>query len=88
MCEKQFLYLNTDADAVNAEMSMPRFPSGQNELLQNFFSAWFNFKQDHETCYANDLNKYFLQERRCIPQSIQEVLINVSLVINSIVLIA
>ena len=28
LCEKQFLYLNTDVDAVNAEMQMPRFPSG------------------------------------------------------------
>ena len=37
LCEKQLLHLNTDADAVNAEMSMPRFPSGQNELLQNSF---------------------------------------------------
>ena len=37
MCEKQFLYLNSDADAVNPEMSMPRFPRGQNELLQIFF---------------------------------------------------
>ena len=37
LCEKQFLYLNTDADAVNAKMSMLRFPSGQRELLRNFF---------------------------------------------------
>ena len=37
LCEKQFLYLNTDADAVNAEMSMPRFPSGQHGLLHNSF---------------------------------------------------
>ena len=38
LCEKQFLDLNIDADAdVNAEMSLPRFPSGQNKLLQNFF---------------------------------------------------
>ena len=33
LCEKQFLYLNTDADDVNAEMSMPRFPSGQHGLF-------------------------------------------------------
>ena len=26
LCEKQFLYLNTDADAVNADILMPRFP--------------------------------------------------------------
>ena len=37
VCEKQFLYLNTNADAVNAEMSMPRFPSGQHGLLHNSF---------------------------------------------------
>ena len=37
LCEKQFFYLNTDADAVNAEMSMPRFPSGQHGLLHNSF---------------------------------------------------
>ena len=37
LCEKQFLYLKTDADAVNVEMSMPRFPSGQPELLNNSF---------------------------------------------------
>ena len=37
MCEKQFLYLNTDAYAVNVEISMPRFPSGQPELLHNSF---------------------------------------------------
>ena len=37
LCEKQFLYLNTDADAVNAEMSIPRFPSGQQGLLRNSF---------------------------------------------------
>ena len=37
LCEKQFLYLNTDADAVNAEISMPRFPSGQHGLLHNSF---------------------------------------------------
>ena len=37
LCEKQFLYLNTDADAVNAEMSIPRFPSGQQGLLHNSF---------------------------------------------------
>ena len=36
LCEKQFLYLNTDADAVNAEMSMLRFQSGQHGLLHNF----------------------------------------------------
>ena len=36
LCEKQYLYLNTDADAVNAEMSMQRLPSGQRELLHNF----------------------------------------------------
>ena len=34
MCEKQFLYLNTDGDAINAEMSMPMV---QNEVLQLFF---------------------------------------------------
>ena len=43
LCEKQFLYLNIDADAVNAEMSMPRFPSGQNGLLHNSF-----FQHDSE----------------------------------------
>ena len=37
LCEKQFLYLNTDADAVNTDMSMPIFPSGQHELLRNSF---------------------------------------------------
>ena len=37
LCEKQFLYLNTDADAVNAEMSMPRFPSDQHGLLHSSF---------------------------------------------------
>ena len=37
LCEKQFLYLNTDADAVNADMLMPIFPSGQRELLHNSF---------------------------------------------------
>ena len=38
LCEKHILNLNTDADAsVNAEMSRPRFPSGQNKLLHNFF---------------------------------------------------
>ena len=36
LCEKQYLYLNTDADAVNAEMSMQRLPSGQRELLHNY----------------------------------------------------
>ena len=36
--EKQFLYLNTDADdAVTAEMSIPRFLSGQHGLLPNSF---------------------------------------------------
>ena len=44
LCEKQLLHLNTDADAVNAEMSMPRFPSGQNELLQNSF-----FQHDYKS---------------------------------------
>ena len=29
LCEKQFLYLNTDADAINSETLMPIFPSGQ-----------------------------------------------------------
>ena len=43
VCEKQFLYLNTNADAVNAEMSMPRFPSGQHGLLHNSF-----FQHDSE----------------------------------------
>ena len=43
LCEKQFLYLNTDADAVNAEMSMRRFPSGQHGLLHNSF-----FQHDSE----------------------------------------
>ena len=33
LCEKQFLNLNTDADAKNAEISMPSFPS-----------AWFKIK--------------------------------------------
>ena len=37
LCEKQFLYLNTDADAVNTDMSMPIFPSAQHELLRNSF---------------------------------------------------
>ena len=35
--ETQFLYLNTDADAVSAEMSMLSFPSGQHGLLHNSF---------------------------------------------------
>ena len=35
LCEKQFLYLNTNA--VNAEMSMPIFSSGQQGLLHNSF---------------------------------------------------
>ena len=35
--ETQFLYLNTDADAVSAEMSMLSFPSGQHGLLRNSF---------------------------------------------------
>ena len=43
LCEKQFLYLNTDADAVNMEMSLPRFPSGQHGLLHNSF-----FQNDSE----------------------------------------
>ena len=38
LCEKQFLYLNANVDAdANAEMSMKRFPNGQQELLHNFF---------------------------------------------------
>ena len=37
LCEKQFLYLNNDADAVNTEISMPRFPSGLHGLLHNSF---------------------------------------------------
>ena len=41
--EKQFLYLSSDADAVNVEMSMPRFPSGQHGLLHNSF-----FQHDSE----------------------------------------
>ena len=41
LCEKHFLYLNTDADAANAEMSMPRFSRGQRELLHNS-----SFQQD------------------------------------------
>ena len=31
LCEKHFLLLNTDADAVNTKKSMPIFPSGQRE---------------------------------------------------------
>ena len=37
LCEKQFLYLNNDADAVNTEISMPRFPSDLHGLLHNSF---------------------------------------------------
>ena len=37
LCEKQILYLSTDADAVKTEMSMSRFPSGQHRLLHNSF---------------------------------------------------
>ena len=37
VCEKQFLYLNTDTDAVNTEMSISKFPSGQCKLLHNSF---------------------------------------------------
>ena len=37
LCGKQFLYVNSDADVVNAERSMPRFPSGQRELLYSSF---------------------------------------------------
>ena len=44
-------------------LQMPRFLSGHRELLHN------SFFQDHETCYSNDLNKYFLPERG--DQSIQ-----------------
>ena len=43
LCGKQFLYLNSDADAVNLEMSMPRFPSSQHGLLHNSF-----FQHDSE----------------------------------------
>ena len=43
LCEKQFLYLNTDAGAVNAEISMLRFPNGQHGLLHNSF-----FQHDSE----------------------------------------
>ena len=35
--EKEFLYLNTDADAANAEMSMPRFPSDQQDCYTTLF---------------------------------------------------
>ena len=35
--EKQFLYLNANADPVSAEMSMLSFPSGQHEVLHNSF---------------------------------------------------
>ena len=72
----------TDAGAVNAAMSVPRFPSGQNELLYNSF-----FQQDHETCYAKTSTNIFFRKDGDF-QSIQEVLINVSCVISSIVLIA
>ena len=41
--ETQFLYLNTDADAVSAEMSMLSFPSGQHGLLHNSF-FWHDSK--------------------------------------------
>ena len=65
LCEKQFLYLNTDAGAVNAEMSIPRFPSGQHTLLHNSF-----FQHDSELNKTMKLVKsmisteqYFLQER-------------------------
>ena len=65
LCEKQFLYLNTDADDVNAEISMPRFPSGQRALLHNSF-----FQHDSELNKTIKLVKpmistkqYFLQER-------------------------
>ena len=65
LCEKQFLHLNTDVDAVNAEMSMPRFRSGQHALLHNYF-----FQHDSELNKTMKLVKsmistkqYFLQER-------------------------
>ena len=41
--KKQFLYLNSDADAINVEMLMPRFPRGQHGLLHNF-----SFQHDSE----------------------------------------
>ena len=37
LCEKQFLYSNTDTAAVNVEILMPRFPSDQHGMLHNFF---------------------------------------------------
>ena len=38
LCEKQFLCLSADADGnANAEMSMTRFPKGEQEQLHNSF---------------------------------------------------
>ena len=48
---KTILYLNTDADAVNAEMLMPRFPRGplhvdelKFSLVRNFIPGWNYFR--------------------------------------------
>ena len=40
---KAILYLNTDADAVNAEMLMPKFPRGLLRVEELKFSPGRNF---------------------------------------------
>ena len=40
---KTILYLSTDADAVNAEMLMPRFPRGPFQVDELKFSSGRNF---------------------------------------------
>ena len=40
---KAILYLNADGDAVNAEMSMPRFPRGPLHVDKLKFSTGRNF---------------------------------------------
>ena len=37
LCEKQFLYLNTDADAVNAEMLMRNFQVASTDCYTTLF---------------------------------------------------
>ena len=78
LCEKQFLHLNTDADAVNAEMSMPRYPSGQHGLLHNsFFQHDSELNKTMKTCHANNLNKIIFSSGKMMIRvfSIPEVLI-------------
>ena len=43
LCQKTILYLNTDADAVNAEMLMPKFPRGPLRVEELKFSPGRNF---------------------------------------------